>query len=305
MPDATPPPERRLLGIGLRCASATAFALMGAVLKYSSNHGATVDELVFYRSAGALPLVGLWTLSRSGLAGIRVRDARAHLTRSIVGTVSMSLTFGALALLPIAQATTLSYSAPIGATILSAMVLGEAVGRHRWAAVLVGFLGVLLVTDPWASHVPAVGLFIGVGASLAQAAVMVTLRQVSRSETTSSIVFWFSLFTLIVSGALMPLFGAWRGAETTAILFVGGVLGGVGQLMMTGSLRYAPVPVVVPFDYLQILWATLFGWFLFASPPPATMIGGALLIAASGIYTAYREGRRGKEAAQARAAPEA
>jgi drug/metabolite transporter (DMT)-like permease len=293
------------LGIGLRCGSATTFAVMAAVLKHASNQGVTVDELIFFRSLGAVPLVALWVLTREGVAGVRVRDPRAHLTRAVIGTISMGMTFGALALLPIAQATTLSYSAPIAATILSALVLHEAVGRHRWAAVLVGFAGVALVADPFAARMPVFGLFIGICAALGQAAVMITLRQVSRSESTSSIVFWFSLFTLCASALLMPVFGHWRGTETTTLLFLGGAFGGIGQLMMTGSLRFAPVPVVVPFDYLQILWATLIGWLVFASPPPATMLAGAALIAASGIYTAYREGRRGWQAAQALAAPEA
>jgi drug/metabolite transporter (DMT)-like permease len=309
MPATTPdlgPPERRLLGIGFRCMAATSFAVMNAGLKLASDHGVSVPELVFYRSLGALPLVTLWVLLGPGIAALHTQKPMAHLTRSIIGLISLLLTFSALSWLPLAEATTLAYSAPVVATILSAILLREAVGRRRWAAVLLGFSGMILVMRPGASGsaLPLIGIAFGVAAAFGQSAVMITLRQIGRTENTAGIVFWFTGFTTLATACALPHFGHWHEARIMALLLGAGLFGGLGQLAMTASLRFAPVSVVVPFDYLQMLWAALLGWGLFGTAPASTMIGGAILIAASGIYTAYRESVRGREAAEARLMPE-
>jgi drug/metabolite transporter (DMT)-like permease len=301
-----PPPERRLLGIGFRCMAATAFAVMNAGLKIASNRGVSVPELVFYRSLGALPLVSLWVLLGPGIGALRTRNPMAHLTRSAIGLVSLTLTFAALSWLPIAEATTLAYSAPVVATLLSALVLREAIGPRRWTAVLIAFAGMVLVMRPGGSGaaLPAIGIAFGVAAAFGQSAVMITLRQIGRTENTVGIVFWFTTFTTLAAALTLPFFGHLHASGTMALLLGAGLFGGIGQLAMTASLRFAPVSVVVPFDYLQMLWAALIGWGLFGAAPASTMLAGAALIAASGIYTAYRERLRGREPSEARAMPE-
>ncbi len=130
-------------------------------------------------------------------------------------------------------------------------------------------------------------------AALGQSAVMITLRQIGKTEATDAIVFWFTTFCSIVGAAFLPIYGHMHAAVAFALLFGGGLFGGIAQIAMTNSLRHAPVSVVTPLDYLQIIWATLIGWIVFASPQSPLALGGAALIAASGIYTAYREGRGG------------
>jgi len=304
MPTPLPPPERRLRGVAFRVVSATAFALMAALLKAASERGVSTPEMIFYRNFFALFVVGGWLGLGPGWGAIATRRPLAHLTRSSLGLVSMLLTFGALALLPLAAATTLTYAAPILATILSALLLGEAIGRGRWAAVVAGFLGVLLVVRPGhGSALPALGVAVGLGAALGQSFVMVTLRTIARTENTPAIVWWFSLFTTLAGAAMLPVFGHGHDAFTYALLALSGLLGGIGQISMTSSLRFAPVSAVVPFDYLQIVWATLIGWAAFGAAPTGVMLAGAVLIAGSGIYTALGERRRG-QAAQAMALDE-
>lgn len=305
-PAFPPPPERRLRGVALRIGSATAFALMAALLKGASGRGVVTAEMIFWRNAWALPVVGLWLTLGPGWGAVRTRQPMAHLTRSALGLVSMLLTFGALSLLPLGAATTLTYAAPIAATLLSAAVLGERVGPRRWAAVAAGFAGVLLVVRPGGGGaLPALGVAVGIAAALAQSGVMVTLRQIGRTEGTAAIVWWFSLSTTLAGAAMLPAFGQRHDPVTLAMLAVAGLLGGAGQLAMTASLRFAPVAVVVPFDYLQIVWATLIGWLAFGTAPTAVMLAGAALIAGSGLYTAVRERRRGLEPASALAPTEA
>jgi drug/metabolite transporter (DMT)-like permease len=158
-----------------------------------------------------------------------------------------------------------------------------------------GFLGVLIVMRPAGSHLPPVGLALALLAALGTAAVTITLRQIGRTESTPTIVLWFTCFSMTVTGLFLPFYGQWHDARTWAILAALGLFGGMGQLFLTSALRFAPVSVVVPFDYTQLLWAVLLGWLLFDTHPPASTWAGAAVIVLSGLYTIYREHRLGRE----------
>lgn len=283
--------EKVLTGILCRLGSGLSFSTMGALLKLASMEGMNAPELVFYRSIFSLPVVLLFVLKRESLAALRPNNPLAHLWRSGLGLLSMGLTFQALILLPLADATAINFTAPIFATILSFFVLKEDVRRHRWAAVMVGFVGVLIIARPGGSNLPALGVAIALLGALGQAGVTTTLRQIQKSENLSAIVFWFAIAGVAVGGLLMPFFGEMHGARAFAYVAAGGLAGGLGQLFMTASLR-APVSVVSPFDYLQIVAATIYGWLLFSDVPRLHTAIGAALIAASGLYTAWREHRR-------------
>ena len=225
----------------------------------------------------------------------RTRRPLAHLTRGALGLTTMALAFSALAYLPLAEATTIGFVAPLFSVMLSALVLSEPVGRHRWSAVALGFLGVLIVVQPAGSHLPPVGLVLALLSALGVAGVTITIRQIGRTESTPTTVLWFSLFSMAVSALLMPFFAEAHSAKEWALLAVLGVTGGVGQLFLTSSLRFAPVAVVVPFDYVQLLWAVLLGWAIWQTHPAATSWIGAAVIIASGLYTVYREHRLGRD----------
>ena len=278
-------------GILCRIGMGLSFSTMGAMLKLASTQGLNAPELVFYRSLFSLPVVLVWVLKRQNLAVLRPNNPLAHVWRSALGLTSMGLTFQALILLPLAEATAINFTAPIFATIMSFLILREDVRAHRWAAVAVGFVGVLIVARPGGSSINTLGVAIALIAAVSQAGVTTTLRQIQRSEHISAIVFWFAVAGIVVGGMLMPFFGHWHGARALAFVMVGGVAGGCGQLFMTASLR-APVSAVAPFDYLQIVGATIYGWLLFSDVPTINTIAGAGLIAASGLYIAWREHRR-------------
>lgn len=283
--------EHVVPGILLRIGMGLSFSTMGAMLKLASTQGLNAPELVFYRSVFSLPVVLLWVLNRETLGALRANNPLAHVWRSALGLTSMALTFQALIMLPLADATAINFTAPIFATILSFLILKEHVGWHRWAAVLFGFIGVLVVARPGGSSLPIAGVGIALIGTVGQAGVTTTLRQIQRSENISAIVFWFAVAGIVVGGALMPIFGHLHGLKAMAFVIAGGLAGGVGQLFMTASLR-APVAVVAPFDYLQIVLATAYGWLLFSDVPSVHTIVGAGLIAGSGLYTAWREHRR-------------
>jgi drug/metabolite transporter (DMT)-like permease len=293
------PQQNRLLGIGLRVGAISCFSFMAAMIKLGYAAGASTVELTFYRFAFGLPPLLLWIAWSRNFAVWRTQRPLAHAWRAACGLATMVLAFSALEYLPLAESTTLSFAAPLFAVILSALVLGEKVGPHRWSAVALGFVGVLVVMRPEGSHLPPTGLLLAALAAFGVGVTTITIRQIGKTEGTQTTVLWFSLLSLPAIGALMPFFGRAHDGRTWLILFALGSFGGIAQLLLTASLRYAPVPVVVPFDYAQLLWAVLLGWAIFADrPAPTTWLGAAVIIA-SGLYTLYREHRLGREAASA------
>ncbi|MBV8687922.1 MAG: DMT family transporter [Alphaproteobacteria bacterium] len=292
------PRQNRLLGIALRMGAATSFAFMAAMIKLGYAAGASTVELAFYRFAFGLPPLLLWIAATGNFAAWRTARPAAHAWRACVGLSTMLLAFSALAYLPLAEATTIGFAAPLFAVALSALVLEEPVGPHRWSAVLAGFLGVLVVMRPAGTHLPPVGLALATLAAFGVGVVTITLRQIGRTEGTQTIVLWFSLLSMAALGLLMPFSAHLHPGRTWLILFALGCFGGMGQLFLTASLRYAPVSVVVPLDYLQLLWAVTLGWLVFAAPVPATTWAGAAVIVASGLYTVYREHVLGREKAR-------
>ena len=296
-----PDSDRIASGIVLRIASAGCFSIMSALLKLASTHGVVAPEMLFYRALFGLPVVIVWVMtSQGGLSALRTERPWAHLRRSAIGISGILCIFQALTLLPLADATTLGFTAPIFATILSAIVLHETVGKHRWLAVLIGFCGVAVVmrpgSHPGSEHaLPLLGIAIGLLGAVLQAGVTITLRQLKDTEHVAAIVFWFFVASLVIGGLLLPFVGQRHDAATLWLLVGGGVAGGLAQLTMTASLRAAPVAVVAPFDYLQIVGAVVFGWWLLSSPPSLNTLAGAALIASSGLYTVWREHRRRRD----------
>lgn len=280
-------------GIALRVIAAMCWACMGALLKLGATRGGGLVELVFYRSLFGLPVVLLWVLTSQGLASLAVRSVRAHVWRGSIGISTMFFTFGALTLLPLAEATTLLFTGPIFATLLSWLLLGEKVGRHRLAAGITAFLGVIVVMRPGASAeaIAAFGVAVGLVAALGQAGVTVTIRHLGNSENVAAIVFWFLVACSAVGLLLLPFFGRSIDGTTILILAAGGLFGGLGQICMTGSLQAAPIAVLAPFDYLHMVGAMLLGWLLLGTEPTVYTFAGAALIAGSGLYTLWREQR--------------
>ncbi len=285
----TPAQERRLAGIALRVAAVTAFAVLAAAIKLSSARDVSLAEIMFARNAFAMPLIVGWIAAGPGRAALRTRRPAAHVIRAALGLGSMALNFGAIILLPLADATAIGFSAPLFATLLSALLLGEAVGPHRWAAVALGFVGVVVVMQPGGSAIPPLGLAMAIVAALGVGTVNITLRQISATEGVATTVFWFTAAGLVVGALLMPFFATAHDPATWGLMIVIGLAGGVAQICLTGSLRLAPVAVVAPFDYVQLLWASLLGWAIWATHPTPHMAAGAALIVASGLYTLYRE----------------
>ena len=289
-------PDRRLLAITLRLFAAVTLTVMFAIVKLLDARGVSLLESLFYRQALALPLVLGWIAAGPGFASVRTKRPAAHLIRTVLGMAGMALNFLTFMLLPLAEATVLLFTVPIFATVLSATVLKERVGVHRWLAVLLGFLGVLLVVQPGGGSVlPLNGVLVGLCAAVVVSGVSITLRQIGRTEGAATTVFWFTIVSAVPLGIAMLFVGEAHDARTFGMLLGLGLAGGLAQLALTASLRLAPVSVVLPMDYSNLLWSALIGWLVFSTLPSRSLWLGAPLIIASGLYIVYREHRLRRE----------
>ncbi len=286
-----PNTDRVLTGLALRLFAIACLSTMSALIKLAETRGAGLVETMFHRQLWAVPLVTAWIAAGPGLGSIRTRRFGAHLSRTAVGLTGMVFTFGSVLLLPLAEATTLQFTVPIFATLLGALLLKEPTGWHRWGAVIIGFLGVLVVAQPGGGHFPLYGAVVGLLAALFVAIVAILLRQIGKTESAGTTVFWFSTLSVLPLGMVYAFQLKAHDPLTWAILVAIGLVGGVGQLALTGAVRFAPVSAVVPMDYSGLVWATLYGWLLFGVlPTPYTWMGAPIIIA-SGLYIVYREQR--------------
>ncbi len=282
---------RPLYAITLRLLAILAFSINFACVKLATDRGVHLVETAFYRQLFALPVAVLSLILGPGLASIRTAHLGMHASRSVVGLTGMIFNFWAIALLPLAEAMTIGFSVPLFAIILATLFLGERPGLHRWSAVLIGFMGVMVIIDPGGGHAEMTSFGVGVAitGAILTATVSLLLRQIGKTEAPTTTVFYFSALSLPPLAVAMLFFGQAHDLTNWLILLTMGVAGGVAQLLMTASLRWGPVSLVLPMDYSALLWSTLFGWLLWNSWPDHSTWIGAAIIAASSLYITWRE----------------
>lgn len=290
-PEAHATVQNAGLGILLRVCAVACMAAMFAGVKWTTGRGIPVMEVMFFRNAFAfLPLI-VHIAATTGFSVLQTQRPGGHLARSAVGLTGMFCGFMAAAHLPLTEATALGFSAPLFMTALSALILREHVGRHRWAAVAVGFVGVMIMARPDPAQMASIGVVFALTGAMAAAGAMIAVRQIGRTEPGATIVFYFTLSGMLVGAASLPFAWTTPDLPTFAALAGLGLIGGCGQLFLTYSLKVAPISTVAPFDYTQLIWAGLFGFLIWGETPRAATVGGALVVAGSGAYILFRETR--------------
>lgn len=274
----------------IRLGAALALAAMLVFVKLGSQSGMHLAEILFWRQLPTVPLAIGYLAMRGELGRLRTRRPKVHGRRAFYGLAGMFLNFGAVTLLPLAEATTFGFTSAIWAVILSALLLKETVGRYRWAAVALGFAGVLVIAQPGHAHIPLFGAAVALGSAFMIALISIQIRDLSRTEEPLTIVFYFALFTLPVLALFLPFVGHLHHTPYQWFLLLGlGFTGLFGQLMLTAALRYGAVSSVIVMDYSGLIWAAVFGWLFFGNLPTVSTWMGAPLIVAAGLIIAYRE----------------
>lgn len=288
----TAPAQNVALGIAFRVAAMACMACLSALVKFTGERGIPVFEIIFFRNLFAFVPLGLYIARTTGFSVLKTQRPFGHLVRATVGLTGMVCGFSAVQYLPLTEATALQFTSPLFMTALSALLLSEKVGRHRWAAVFVGFIGVLIMARPVPGEMNVPGVTLGILSALGAAGAMVAIRQISDTEKGPTIVFYFTLGGVVL-GAVGSMFH-WVTPDpmTLALLIVAGLIGGVGQLFLTEALRQAPIGVIAPFDYTQLIWATGLGLVIWGELPHPLTLVGAVIVAGSGVYILNRELQR-------------
>jgi drug/metabolite transporter (DMT)-like permease len=270
---------------------------MFMIVKYAGESGVALPEIMFWRQAVCVPLLLGWLAMNGKLSMLRTQRLPTHARRAAVGMGGMVCNFGAAILLPLAEATTLGFTTPLFAVILTALVLREKVGPWRWLAVVLGFAGVLIIAQPGHQPISLLGAAAGLGSGLLVAVVSFQIKDLARSEPPIAVVFYFAAFGSLLMAPLLPFVMTSHTAFQWLLLLGVGVIGTIAQLFLTASLRFGSVASVIVMDYSALIWATLYGWLIWDHlPPTATWLGAPAIIAA-GITIAWREHKLGKIAA--------
>ncbi|HSM54022.1 MAG TPA: DMT family transporter [Erythrobacter sp.] len=286
-----PSRQRPLLALLIRLAAAATLSLMMALVKLASESGLALPEILFWRQLPTIPLILLFFWATGGLGKLRTTRMPQHGMRAMIGLAAMLLNFGSVTLLPLAEATTFNFTSAIWAVILSSLILHERIGIWRWSAVALGFAGVLVIAQPGDGHIPLVGAAVALGAAFMIAVISIYIRDLTQTEDSLTIVFYFSLLSVPPLLLALPFFWHEKNAEQWALLITLGVAGLLGQYLLTTALRYGTVASVIVMDYSALIWATLFGWWLFERLPPAATWFGAPLVIGAGLLIAWREHR--------------
>jgi drug/metabolite transporter (DMT)-like permease len=291
-PSVTGTEDRPLTGIAWILTAGATLSIMDGLIKWSVGIF-PVAQVVFVRSAIVLLLLGVILVRGGGFRSIRTKRPLGHLLRVTLTVASILTFFESVRLLPLATVIAIGFGAPLFMTALSVPVLRERVGAHRWAAIVIGFAGVLVITQPGPDGLEWPAL-LALTSSMLFAAHLVTARWLARTETDAALMFWQNLGVFLASGVAAPFVWTPIGSSDFAVIATMGALLLIGQFCTVRAFRSAPVGAVAPFQYGELIWAAMIGYVFWSEVPPSNVWFGAAIVVASGLYVIWRERVRAK-----------
>jgi drug/metabolite transporter (DMT)-like permease len=280
---AAPPVMR---GILLMCISTVFFTAMHVLVRYVARDVPPL-QVAFLRNIFGV-IVFLPLLLSGGLGFLRTQRIGLHAVRGLLNVVAMLMFFTALAITPVARITALSFTAPLFTAVLSVFFLGERFRMRRWMAIIVGFIGTLIILRPGMIPLDLGSLLVVASASI-WGVTMIVIKILSRTESSFAITAYMNIFLSVFS--LGPALWVWvtPAPEMWVWLVAIGILGTIAQIALSQALKETDPTAVMPFDFLKLVWATLLGMWVFGELPDLLTWIGALVVFASGFYIAYRE----------------
>lgn len=286
-------PDNPLRGIALSAAACAVFAIADTTSKYLSTSLPIIEiqwirYVLFFGMAATV-------VARTPGRPMRPRNLKLQIVRGLCVTGSSVLFVYGIREMTMAQATTISFLSPLLITVLSIPLLGEIVDIRRWAAVLAGVAGMLIVVRPGTSGFQPAALF-GVASSSCWALALIITRKIASSDEPRTTILWSALVGAVVLTILLPFDAAWPTWWQLALCLMLGVLSSAGQWLVVLAHRIAPASLLAPISYTQLPWVTIGGFLVFDNLPDQWTLVGASVIIASGLYTAHRERIRAKAA---------
>lgn len=306
--------NRVLLGIALKVCAVFLFTVMLSLSKAYKDYPLAV--IIFYRSFFALVVLVIWLAWRGKFPrAIYTKRLPAHLVRAIAGIGSMFFMFAAYQLLPLADATALSYLQPLLVALFAGIVLGERLTILRIAAIASGFCGILIMlwhhlgSGQTASSDHIAGAILSIMGAILVAVAFIQIRRLTETEDSGAITFYFQFTTSCAAIAVLlaalvwpvsfPFAGwirtqawVWPSLADAFPLIMIGILGGIGQIMLTEGFRSAPASVLAAFDYTGLIWAVVIGFVIFAEVPTLNVLAGAAIVVAAGLAVVWQESRK-------------
>ncbi|MEQ8346685.1 MAG: DMT family transporter [Sneathiellaceae bacterium] len=281
-------------GIVWMLVSGVLFSCMAALIKHVGTHFDAM-QMAFFRTAFGLLAILPFVFLSGGLKVIRTRRFGGHLMRGLCGATAMFAMFYAISELPLAEATAYTFTKPLFLVLLAALFLGEKIRLRRATATAVGFSGILLMMQgqgfrgelEWAAVV-------ALGGAAMVAVVVVQVKRLMRTEAPITVLFWFGVISTLLTAIPALLVWVHPTWEELLLLIAIGVTGASAQSCLIRGYRVAEATVIAPFDYVRLLYAGAFGFFLFGEVPGWWMLAGAGVVVAATLYIAFRETQLGK-----------
>jgi drug/metabolite transporter (DMT)-like permease len=291
-PPADPPQrqERIPLAIFYMIAAGMIFSFSSAASKLLAETY-PVGEVLFSRVLVSLILFSAFALPTAGLAVFHTRRPGAHILRSMSQFTSQTLLLIAFTLMPLASATAINFSAPLFAALASAIFLKETVGPARWAVLLIGFLGVVIITNPGAGTFQ-IGALFALGNAVLFGTVTAGVRGMTSTESAKTLTIWQLSLLTVFYGMTLPFqfkMPVWADAP---LIIANGATNMLGQYWWTRAIHLAPTSAVVPFQYLSLIWAMMFGYALWGDVPTIGLLIGSVIVVGSGLFLLWHETRR-------------
>jgi len=283
---------RMLVGVLWMLVFCLGFAIIGIMVRFAAPEMHPF-EIAFFRNLIVLAIM-IPIFARAGIETLRTKRVGTHVWRAIAGVATMSCMFTAMAMLPLAEVTTLTFTAPLFVTVGAALFLGEVVRARRWTATAIGFIGVLIVLRPGV-EILSPGALWALATSLGMATSALFIKSLARTESAMVIVFYMALFMTPLSLIPAVFVWSWPGPETFAYVGVLGVTATVSQFAFAKAMRIAEASAMMPVDFTRLIFAAVLGYLIFAEVPDAWTWLGAGVILGSTVYIAHRESRRARD----------
>jgi drug/metabolite transporter (DMT)-like permease len=295
--------NRVVQGIMFMIGATVMFAISNALSKWVVADY-PVGEVMFARSITSLIVCASFMLPVTGLSVFATRRVRDHIARGASQAISQTFTVIAFSLMPLAGAVAINFSAPLFSGLISVLWLKERAGPARWGALLVGFVGVLIVVKPGSDSIQLGALF-ALANAIMYGSVTVAVRGMSKTESANTLLMW-QMVCLAVMHSFLLVFGfRWPTPQHAALFVSMGVANAAAQYLWTRALHAAPATAVSPFYYFLLVWTMFIGFFVWGDVPTAGLLLGSGIVVASGLFLLYQEAQRGKAAPAVPPAPKA
>lgn len=276
-------PQDRRAGVLLALAGFALFPITDTLMKFLTR-GYPLVETMFFNALFSVVTIGAYGLLTAGPAGLATRRPGLQLLRGLAGLGAGGGAFFAFTQMPLADVYAILFASPLIITALAGMLLGEPVGPKRWTAVAVGFMGVLLMLRPSGGGLMDIGAIAALASAVSYSLSGLIVRRWGRGETAAAFPFYGNLLVMALTGCVLPFVFVLPSPADLGLMALCGVCGGLALLCLLGAFRIAPVPVVAPFQYMEILWGLLYGALIFGDRPEGGIVLGAAVVILSGLY---------------------